>query len=133
MSPGARKESNGGGIPNLPVPGGGTILVYLQGGNYSRKVEIVGTSGSYSFGPREKFKSTSKAASGQPSGRSEEVSRRPPMFEQFSRRKLQRLGVRTAVRTTQRTQPTKSTCSHKCQDANAITTNGEVLMLASER
>jgi hypothetical protein len=48
MSPGARKEMRGGDIPNLPVPGGGTILVYLQGGEYSRKAEIVGTSGSYS-------------------------------------------------------------------------------------
>jgi hypothetical protein len=48
MSPGARKEMRGGGIPNLPVPGGGMILVYLQGGEYSLKVEIVGTSGSYS-------------------------------------------------------------------------------------
>jgi hypothetical protein len=48
MSLGARKEMRGGGIPNLPVSGGGTILVYLQGGEYSRKVEIVGKSGSYS-------------------------------------------------------------------------------------
>jgi hypothetical protein len=34
------KERRGGGIPNLPVPGGGTILVYPQGGEYLRKVEI---------------------------------------------------------------------------------------------
>jgi hypothetical protein len=39
--------------PNLSVLGGGTILVYLQIGEYSRKVEIVGTSGSYSLGHRE--------------------------------------------------------------------------------
>jgi hypothetical protein len=44
----SRKEMRGGGIPNLPVPSGGTILVYFQGGEYSHKVEIVGTSGSYS-------------------------------------------------------------------------------------
>jgi hypothetical protein len=48
MSPCGRKEMGGGVIPNLPVPGGGTILVYLQGVEYSHKVKIVGTSGSYS-------------------------------------------------------------------------------------
>jgi hypothetical protein len=35
--------------PNLSVSGGGPILGYLQRGEYSPKMEIVGTSGSYSI------------------------------------------------------------------------------------
>jgi hypothetical protein len=77
MSLGARKERRGSDIPNLSVPSGGTILVYLQKGEYLRKVEIVGTSRSYSLGHREKFESTCKVQSWRPSGWPEEASRCP--------------------------------------------------------
>jgi hypothetical protein len=50
MSLGAKKEKRGGDIPNLPFSSGGIILVYLQRGEYSRNVEIFGTSYSYFLG-----------------------------------------------------------------------------------
>jgi predicted nucleic acid-binding Zn ribbon protein len=50
------------------------------------------------------------------------------LSEQRNRRQPQGLGIRTAVRTTQWTQPTESTCSHKCREANAVAANnGNVL------
>ena len=47
------RRGNEVALPNLSVPDGGPILDYLQRGKYSlAKVEIVGTSGSYStIGP----------------------------------------------------------------------------------
>jgi hypothetical protein len=46
------------------------------------------------------------------------------MSEQPSKHKLQRVHVRTDVRTAHLTIPTGSTCSHKCSNNNAMTTNG---------
>jgi hypothetical protein len=46
-------ERRGGDIPNLTVPDRGPILVYLQRGKYSHKMEIILTSDSYSLGHRE--------------------------------------------------------------------------------
>lgn len=52
------------------------------------------------------------------------------LSEQRSKHKPHGLGVCTAVRTTQQTRPTKSTCLHKCQDTNAMTANsGRVLLI----
>jgi len=50
------------------------------------------------------------------------------MSEQRSKCKPHGLSVCTAVQTTQRMRPTERTCSHKCQDANAVAGNsGDVL------
>jgi len=60
-------------------------------------VHLVGTSGSYSFGHKKKFESTSKVASRRPSGWPEEAFGHPSMSELFSKRKPQELGVRIDV------------------------------------
>jgi len=83
----------------------------------------VGTSGSYSLRHREKFESTSKVASGRPSERLEEVSRRPLVFEQFTWCSHSRPNDPADMTHQEHLFAQVSGC--KC-----VAVNGEVLMLA---